>query len=279
MAIMGPSGSGKSTLLNILAGRVTGTGSGKHLSGSFKANGEIVAPKSFRQNVAYVVQDDALFPTSTAREALEFSANLRLPVSFTKKEREDLVNDMIESLGLKSCENTMIGGELIRGLSGGERKRVAIGVELVSSPSVLFLDEPTSGLDSYSAWKVVKILRAISETKTTIMCSIHQPSSEVFNQFDTLVLLCKGNVVFQGAVEDVDRVFRGKGLGVPPRTNVADHIILLTQTMPLEKLPQDNENARRAQEKASLTTNGGEGVVVTEVSRVGGGGAQGERGY
>lgn len=166
------------------------------MTGTLTANGEKVKPTAFRRNVAYVTQEDALFPTATAREALEFSAKLRLPKNTTKAERETLVNDMINSLGLKRCENTMVGSELIRGCSGGERKRVAIGVELVSNPTCLFLDEPTSGLDSWSALNVVQILRAISATGCTTICSIHQPSSEVFNSFDSLVLLGQGNVVF-----------------------------------------------------------------------------------
>jgi ATP-binding cassette subfamily G (WHITE) protein 2 len=102
-------------------------------------------PSVFRKRVAYVSQDDALFATSTCREALEFSARLRLPNDLTKEQRDLLVNDMITSLGLTKCANTMVGSELVRGLSGGEKKRVAIGVELVSNPSCLFLDEPTSG--------------------------------------------------------------------------------------------------------------------------------------
>ena len=103
----------------------------------------------------------------------------------SKAERDKLVDDIIESLGLKKCENTMIGSDLIRGVSGGEKKRVAIGVELVSNPTCLFLDEPTSGLDSYSALNVVAVLKAISNTGCTIICSINQPSSEVFNAFDS----------------------------------------------------------------------------------------------
>jgi ATP-binding cassette, subfamily G (WHITE), eye pigment precursor transporter len=183
-------------LLNVLAGRITGGSGGKVLSGTLTANGEVIKPTSFRKNVAYVTQEDALFSTATAREALEFSAKLRLPKSVSKQERDTLVNDIIDSLGLRKCENTLVGSELIRGLSGGERKRVAIGVELVSNPTCLFLDEPTSGLDSYSALNVVHILKAISDTGCTIICSIHQPSSEVFNSFDSLVLLGQGNVVF-----------------------------------------------------------------------------------
>jgi ABC-type multidrug transport system ATPase subunit len=240
-----PSGSGKTTLLNVLAGRVVGGHGGKILTGSITANGEIVRPAAFRRKVAYVTQEDALFATATAREALEFSAKLRLPVSTSKADRDKVIDDMIISLGLVRCQNTMVGSNLVRGLSGGERKRVAIGVELVANPTCLFLDEPTSGLDSWSALNVVRILKAISATGCTIICSIHQPSSEVFNSFDSLVLLGLGNVIFQGSIHDVDEPFKAMGLGVPPRTNVADHVMLLIQTRPLDNLPQDNENKRR----------------------------------
>ena len=183
------------------------------LGGELKANGEIVKPISFRKNVAYVTQEDALFPTATCREAFEFSARLRLPESFTDEQRKNLVDDMIDSLGLKKCENTYIGSELIRGISGGEKKRVAIGVELVSSPAVIFLDEPTSGLDSYSAWKVLRILRAIAALDTTVLCSIHQPSSEIFNEFTNLILLGNGHVIYQGSIDDVDAPFKTLGMG------------------------------------------------------------------
>jgi len=232
-------------LLNVLAGRIVGGHSGKTLTGDILANGEQIQPLHFQKHVAYVTQDDALFATATAREALEFSARLRLPRSMSKSERATIVEDIISSLGLLKCQHTMVGSENLRGLSGGERKRVAIGVELVSNPACLFLDEPTSGLDSWSALNVVHILKAISATGCTTICSIHQPSSEVFNSFDSLVLLGHGNVIYQGVVREVDVPFQALGLGVPLLTNVADHVMLLIQTRPLDTLPQDNENRRR----------------------------------
>lgn len=249
-AVLGPSGSSKTTTLNILAGRISGKKSGRKLSGEIKVNGVVTTPAGLRSRVAFVTQEDALFPTSTTLEALQFSARLRLPSTVTAEERNNLVEDIIESLGLGKVRNSLVGSELIRGLSGGEKKRVAIGVEIVSSPSVLFLDEPTSGLDSFSAWKVVRILNALagrlpgSQSKCTVLCSIHQPSSEVFREFSHLILLADGHVIFQGVLKDINPVFRSKGLGAPPDTNLADHIMLQAQTQPFSALPLDDENTR-----------------------------------
>jgi len=245
IAIMGPSGAGKTTLLNILAGRIVGGSRGRVVKGELLVNGERIRPTVFRKAVAYVTQEDALFPTATAREALEFSAHLRLSSAVSAADRALLVNDMLESLGLMRVQHTMVGSELIRGLSGGEKKRVAIGVELISSPSCLFLDEPTSGLDSYSAWKVVRILNTIAGIGCTILCSIHQPSSEVFNEFTTLILLGSGHVVYQGPLAHVDYEFRKVGLGVPLNTNIADHVMLLVQTRDLSELPNDDADTKR----------------------------------
>jgi len=131
IAIMGPSGAGKTTLLNILAGRVVGGSRGRCVNGELLINGEPIRPVTFRKSVAYVTQEDALFATQSARESLEFSARLRLPANVSAQDRKLLVDDMLESLGLLKVQHTMVGSDLIRGLSGGEKKRVAIGVELV----------------------------------------------------------------------------------------------------------------------------------------------------
>ncbi|KAH9259989.1 hypothetical protein BASA81_001761 [Batrachochytrium salamandrivorans] len=246
VAIMGPSGGGKTTLLNILAGRIQ-LGGSKKLLGSITMNGALVKPVSFRKRVAYVTQDDSMFPTATVREALEFSCRLRLPASTSKSDRDRIVNDIVLSLGLTKCEHTVIGSESLRGVSGGEKKRCAIGVELVSNPTLLFLDEPTSGLDSWSSLNVVKILKAIAQTGCTVLCSIHQPSSEVFHQFDSLVLLGAGTVVYQGPVKKVETPFSKMGITFPSGVNVADFILLLVQTKPLDQLPNNSKNENRAE--------------------------------
>ena len=156
-ALMGPSGAGKSSLLNVLAGRIVPSRK-KQVSGVVCVNGRKINPVDYRSNIAYVMQEDLLVATSTAREALEFSAKLRLPLSISRYifrlfsplsnalssdagKIKKLVDDLLHSLGLFHVQHTMIGSEAVRGLSGGEKKRVAIGVELITNPSLLFLDE------------------------------------------------------------------------------------------------------------------------------------------
>ena len=149
------------------------------IKGSFKINEKSISPAAYRSRVAYVMQDDELFPTATPREAFTFSAKLRLGKSYTEEQRNDLVEDMITSLGLSKCADTMIGGGFIRGISGGERKRTSIGVELISCPEMLFLDEPTSGLDSYAAFKVCDPIRV--RKAPPLSCSHYNPPALVGN--------------------------------------------------------------------------------------------------
>ncbi len=198
-AIMGPSGAGKSSLLNVLAGRVPQS-KNHQVSGFIKSNGDVVNPFNFATAIAYVMQDDALFSFTTPREALMFSANLRLPQTTPDSEKHEIVENMLSALGLSKCADGRIGSVLSKGISGGERKRTSIGIELVTRPSVIFLDEPTSGLDSFAAYNVVRILRNLSRAGggTTVLCTIHQPSSEVFNVFDSLTLLAGGSTVYHG---------------------------------------------------------------------------------
>jgi len=251
-ALMGPSGAGKSSLLNVLAGRLV-SGRNKRISGEVKVNGQTINPSSYRTNIAYVLQEDCLFATATAKESLELSARLRLPTSTPKEVREKIVEDLLLSLGLDHVRDTMVGSELVKGLSGGEKKRVAIGIELVTNPSLLFLDEPTSGLDSFSAWKVVKILESLSNsTGCAVLCTIHQPSSEIFNSFDQTLFLTRGRVMYNGSVADMPVVLMDQGYPVPPRTNPADYAMLVAQTAG-ENMPNYNPDAE------------GENVAVAEV--------------
>mmetsp|Transcript_4870 Transcript_4870/g.7372 ORF Transcript_4870/g.7372 Transcript_4870/m.7372 type:complete len:623 (-) Transcript_4870:79-1947(-) len=222
-ALMGPSGAGKSTLLNLLAGRVKPSAT-KQISGSVFLNGKHVDPLLYRKKIAYVMQDDALVATATPREAFELSARLRLPSETSQTEVKRIVDHLIDSLGLTHVQDSLIGSHLIRGLSGGERKRVSIGVELVTSPDLLFLDEPTSGLDSYTSYKLVVLLRGLARCNSTILCTIHSPSSETFAEFDKIMLLSRGNVVYNGAVSNISNVF-----SIPALTNPADYIMHLAQ--------------------------------------------------
>lgn len=225
-AIMGPSGSGKTTLLNILSGRNRDIGT---MVGTISINQIPIQPRKFRTNMAYVMQEDALFGTQTPREAISFSATLRLPSSLTKTDKSKLVNEVIHTLGLEKCADTYIGTKFIKGISGGEKKRTSIATELVSDPGILILDEPTSGLDSYSAYIVVNTLRNLCMSGKMVISTIHQPSSEVFSLFDDVILLAKGQMIYNGARKDMLNYFDYYGYACGLNTNPADYFMFQVQ--------------------------------------------------
>ncbi|XP_069154909.1 ABC transporter G family member 11 isoform X1 [Solanum lycopersicum] len=196
-ALMGPSGSGKSTLLDALSGRLA---SNAILSGNILLNGR-KAKLSFG-TVAFVTQDDTLIGTLTVRETIHYSAQLRLPDRMPLSEKRTLVESTIADMGLQDCADTFIGNWHLRGISGGEKRRVSIALEILMRPRLLFLDEPTSGLDSASAFFVTQTLRCLSRDGRTVIASIHQPSSEVFELFDRLYLLSGGKTVYFGQASE-----------------------------------------------------------------------------
>ena len=142
--------------------------------GTIEVGGHAIDPVQFRKNIAYVMQEDALMATATPREALTFSALLRLPAETTTETIEKIVNNLLEELGIMDCADTMIGNILIKGISGGQKKRTSVGVEMITDPSLLFLDEPTSGLDSFAAFNLVKLLKTVAADGAAILCTIHQ---------------------------------------------------------------------------------------------------------
>lgn len=200
VAIMGSSGSGKTTFLNFLAQRMYES-QGSKISGEVRCNNKVVDHHTFGKFAAFVQQDDVLLGLMTPKESLSFACRLRTNLNETQiVERVKLI---IERMSLKKCENTLIGGGMFKGISGGERKRVAIGYELITSPQLLLLDEPTSGLDSFTAYNVVSSLRRNANDGMTIMCTIHSPSSKTFELFDILILMHEGRVVYQGPTKDL----------------------------------------------------------------------------
>lgn len=221
-AIMGPSGSGKTSLLTVLAGR-TKSKPGMFLSGLILWNGRVVENWSdFRRMCAFVEQDDLLFHTMTVRETLEFASELRLPRESSFKERMDRVDSVIAELGLKKCSETRIGNEKVRGVSGGERRRVSIAVEVLRGPPVMFLDEPTSGLDSFQSLRVATTIKDLALTGKTMVCSIHQPRSSIFSLFDDVFIMSEGRVMYSGAALGMVAYFSRLGHPVPPNYNPAD---------------------------------------------------------
>ncbi|XP_057955499.1 ABC transporter G family member 12-like isoform X2 [Malania oleifera] len=220
MAIMGPSGSGKSTLLDSLAGRLAGN---VVMTGNVLLNG-----KKRRLDygvVAYVTQEDIMLGTLTVRETITYSAHLRLPTRMTKEEIDGVVEGTISEMGLQDCADRIIGNWHLRGISGGEKKRLSIALEILTRPRILFLDEPTSGLDSASAFFVVQTLRNIARDGRTVVSSIHQPSSEVFALFDDLFLLAGGETVYFGDAKMAVQFFTKAGFPCPSRRNPSDHFL------------------------------------------------------
>ncbi|TYG71808.1 hypothetical protein ES288_D05G428600v1 [Gossypium darwinii] len=187
LAMLGPSGSGKTTLLTALGGRLGG-----HLNGTITYNGKPFS-NSMKRKTGFVTQDDVLYPHLTVTETLIFTALLRLPNSFTKQDKIMHAEAVIDQLGLTKCKNSIIGEPFLRGVSGGERKRVSIGQEMLINPSLLFLDEPTSGLDSTTAQRIVSTLLDLTEGGRTVVLTIHQPSSRIFYMFHKVLLLCDGD--------------------------------------------------------------------------------------
>ena len=213
-AIIGASGGGKTTLLSILTGRIrsiASLASNSISSGIITMNNITVdasIPDEFHylsKNIAFVMQHDLLYPNEKCKEAIQVSALLRLTpsnknkyINLTKEDKLKFAEQVLNDLDLKKCENTYIGSEEIRGLSGGERTRTSIGIELVTNPNIIILDEPTSGLDAASAYQTMTMLKSLANKGKTVIACIHQPSSEIFAEIDRLLILAKGLVVYEG---------------------------------------------------------------------------------
>ncbi|BFI31254.1 ATP-binding cassette, subfamily G (WHITE), member 2 [Marchantia polymorpha subsp. ruderalis] len=196
LALMGPSGSGKTSLLNILGGRCH-----NKFSGKITYNGAAYT-SALKSRIGFVTQDDVLFPVLTVRETLVFAALLRLSPKMSHREKIRRADTVLRELGLDRCQNTIVGGPFVRGVSGGERKRTSIGYEILVDPSLLLLDEPTSGLDSSTALKIMQVLRANAQVGRVIVTTIHQPSSRMFPMFDKLILLSEGHPLYFGLAKD-----------------------------------------------------------------------------
>ncbi|XP_051127110.1 ABC transporter G family member 1-like [Andrographis paniculata] len=223
VAVMGPSGSGKSTLLDALAGRLD-SNTNTTVTGDILVNGR-KEPLAFGTS-AYVTQDDTLMCTLTVREAMYYSAQLQLPDSMSKKDKKDRAEATIKDMGLQDAVDTRIGGWGAKGISGGEKRRLSIGIEILTNPNLLFLDEPTSGLDSASAYHVMNhIVKLAKHDNISFIAAIHQPSSEVFELFNNLCLLSGGRTVYFGSTMGANEFFASNGFVCPPMRNPSDHYL------------------------------------------------------
>ncbi|CAH2036573.1 unnamed protein product [Thlaspi arvense] len=221
-AVMGPSGAGKTSLLSALAGKAVGC----KLSGLILINGKQLSIHSYKKIIGFVPQDDIVHGNLTVEENLWFHAKCRLPAEKSKADKVLVVERIIDSLGLQAVRTSLVGTVEKRGISGGQRKRVNVGLEMVMEPSILFLDEPTSGLDSASSQLLLKALRHEALEGVNVCMVVHQPSYTLFGMFNDLVLLAKGGLtVYHGPVKQVEPYFSGLGIVVPERINPPDYYI------------------------------------------------------
>ncbi|GFZ14847.1 ABC-2 type transporter family protein [Actinidia rufa] len=218
IAVLGASGSGKSTLIDALANRIA-RGS---LKGTVTLNGEALESGLQKVISAYVMQDDLLFPMLTVEETLMFAAEFRLPRTLSKSKKKARVQALIDQLGIRNAAKTVIGDEGHRGVSGGERRRVSIGIDIIHDPIILFLDEPTSGLDSTSAYMVVKVLQRIAQSGSIVMMSVHQPSYRILGLLDRLIFLSRGQMVFSGSPATLPLFFESFGHPMPENENITE---------------------------------------------------------
>ncbi|KAI4351447.1 hypothetical protein L6164_005816 [Bauhinia variegata] len=221
-AVMGPSGAGKTTFLSALAGKVFGC----RMSGLILINGKNESIHSYKKIIGFVPQDDIVHGTLTVEENLWFSAQCRLSADLSKPDKVLVVERVIEFLGLQTVRNSLVGTVEKRGISGGQRKRVNVGLEMVMEPSLLILDEPTSGLDSASSQLLLRALRREALEGVNICMVVHQPSYALYKMFDDLILLGKGGLtVYHGSAKKVEEYFAGLGINIPERINPPDYFI------------------------------------------------------
>jgi ABC-type multidrug transport system ATPase subunit len=225
-ALMGPSGLGKTTLLNCLAFRSKPASS--TLTGDIYINDEEATLNKIKQLSSYVEQEDSLIGSLRVLETIDYSAKF---AGIDATHRKALVEKTIKSLGLTGQLNVRVGTPIQKGISGGQKRRVSIASQMITSPSILFLDEPTSGLDSVASREVISTIKQVAkEENMIVICSIHQPSTYTFELFDKVMFLSKGKTVYNGKVQDVVKYFDTVGYPMPAYMNPAEYVLDLINT-------------------------------------------------
>nr|KMM64532.1 ATP-binding cassette sub-family G member 8 [Coccidioides posadasii RMSCC 3488] len=247
--IMGPSGSGKTSLLCSIARRLHGSiGTRYHLSGQMLYNSSVPSENVIRAVSSFVTQDDdALMPSLTVRESLQFAAGLRLPSWMSKEEKNRRAEDILLKMGLKDCADNLIGSDLIKGISGGEKRRVTIAIQILTDPKVLLLDEPTSGLDAFTATSIIDALNGLAAEGRTLILTIHQARSDLFHYFSNILLLARGgHLVYAGKGSEMLPHFKQLGYPCPEATNPADFVLDLI-TIDLQEKGREDASRKRVQ--------------------------------
>nr|UOU03358.1 ATP-binding cassette subfamily G-like 7 [Brachionus rubens] len=223
IAIMGASGAGKTTLLNVLNFR---NSANYVTSAKLKLNGRLLNGDELSNCSAYIQQDDLFITTLTVKEHLTFLAMLKMGPKFSKEKKMERVHEIIREFNLEKCKDTKIGGiDFKKGISGGEKRRLSFASEILTDPNILFCDEPTSGLDSNMALMIVNTLAGLAKKGKIVICTIHQPSSQVFDKFDKLCLLSEGQVAYFGDRESAFDFFKSISYECPLKYNPADYYI------------------------------------------------------
>jgi len=267
VAVLGPSGGGKTTFIRTVSGHADH--SAYNIRGSVVVDGQPLTPKLARE-FGYVLQHEKLHPNLTVWEALMFSALLGLPRTLSYQQKKQRVKQVLRAIGLLKVKNSMIG-DTEEGLSGGERRRLAIGIELLKNSKILFLDEPTSGLDAHSAYYVMELLRELAMDNRLVITSIHQPREEIFQMFTHVMLFYEGRMLFFGSQQQLQAFFTLHGLVVPKGMSSADFMVDLACRGEFPEwdesdLPQVTEEGEEESSLDSLESSKASGFVEADVS-------------
>ncbi|XP_037927304.1 ATP-binding cassette sub-family G member 4 [Teleopsis dalmanni] len=214
-AVLGPSGAGKTSMLNVLSGFKA-----KGVTGQFELNGKERNLLTFRKLCSYIPQEFAMLDLLTVEETLKVSADLKLSTDKSAKEKQEIIDDVLQILNMVKCRDNLVGT-----LSGGERKRLSIGVELITNPPIMFFDEPTSGLDSVASLQIINYLRRLAYDGRIIICIVHQPSSRLMKLFDDVFVLSHGEILYGGPQNDMLAHFEESGFICPKYFNPADFVL------------------------------------------------------
>ncbi|XP_065210025.1 ATP-binding cassette subfamily G member 4-like [Planococcus citri] len=240
-AIMGPSGAGKTTLMNILIGYVT-----NGVGGSILTNGHPRKLHLFNKLSSYIMQEDLLRPNLTVFESMLVAAHLKLGDELSREDKINAVNEIIDCMGLNVCKNTRTNG-----LSGGQRKRTSIALELVNNPPIVFLDEPTSGLDTVTTTQCLELLKDLARQGRTVVCTLHQPSSTLFHMLDHVYVVANGYCVYQGVPHQLVPFLSSVGLVCKSTYNPADYVLEVINRDTVRMLSQEIQNGKIARHDAN----------------------------